>query len=351
MTASHTRCQVQSRMRVALCCIILLSTSLRLRSALDEALEGKLVSDTANAQPTEETTNTAHWVDSFYEWAADLLQGQVTRADALFAETEREKLAITNSSFELKLNVEIEYNEELQVKFDPDVSADLYLPNLERRWRIFVDTLEPGALPGTSPTDRVRTLFTGLGRVFHQTDWSKFDARTGVKWRWPPIPFARVEYGHLLRSDRWSLFPRQRVFWLSDDGFGETTVLQADYWLTRRLIARSDTATTWSEESRGLEWEQSISLGYVMKGNAKDLRHALGARISAFGHYEDSRNNVDTYRLALLYRRPFFRDWMFIKFVPELEWVKDDDKLEEGEDERLIASFRVGLDIFVTPGE
>jgi len=290
-------------------------------------------------------------LDSLHGWTADLLQGQVTRADALFVDTERDKLAVTNSTFDLNLNVEIEHDGELHVKFDPSVSVNLCLPNLERRWRIFIDTLEPDALPGTPPTDRDRTLFTGLGRVFHQTDWSRFDARTGVKWRWPPIPFARIEYRYLVKSDRWSFFPRQRVFWLSDDGFAETTAMQADYWLTRRLIARSETAATWSEESRGLEWEQSISLGYAIDGNAEDLRHALGARISAFGHYEDSRNNVDTYRLALLYRRPLFRDWMFIRFVPELEWVKDDDRLEECEDERLIASFRVGLDILFTAGE
>ena len=51
----------------------------------------------------------------------------------------------------------------------------------------------------------------------------------------------------------------------------------------------------------------------------------------------DGESVLDRYRLTALYRRPAYRDWIYLEIGPELEWNNDRDW-------EVIPRFRVGFD-------
>ncbi len=288
------------------------------------------------------------WLDTLHSRTSAGLQGQVTRIDQYFAESEEARLDTRGSTFKLQLELKFEDDDGLNVEFSPHFRANLVVPNLEKRWKIFLTTLAPDDLPDVSvnsvDADENSGVFFGMSREFFRTLNSLIDASVGIKWRWPPKPYAKTDYKYRLVGEHWMVFPRQRLFWIIDDGFGETTSLRLEYWLNDSWVTRSDAALTYSESSRGFEWAQVFSAKYIIQGKERDNRHAIGLRLGATGHYEHSHGQTDDYFLTLPYRRTFLREWMFLNLVPGLEYRMDDDTTPDAED-RWVPSFRIGVDI------
>ncbi len=287
----------------------------------------------------------SNWLDTYYQKACNSLQGYVVRADSLFAKTEEDKLAISNSTFQLESVFEIRNEHKVKYEFSPRFDADLHIPNLKRSYKIFINTLAPDELPGIKEADRDRSIFIGLSYDFYRAVRTSLIARVGVKWRWPPIAFSRIEYNYIFKGERWKIFPRQRFYWYSDDGFGETTSLQMSYKAGKKWVLRSESALKFAEITKGAEWEHSFSLGYVMKEKSEKLDYALGCEVGAHGYYDDSHGQVDRYSLSFIYRRPFLRDWMFIKFVPEVEYVLEGEELRDDDEYLVVPSFSIGVDM------
>lgn len=285
------------------------------------------------------------WLDSFYLYACSNLQGYVTRADSFFAATEEDKLLINNSTFKLETVFEVKNEDRMQYAVYPRFDAHLNIPNLTKRYKIFINTVAPDELPGIKAADQERSLFLGLSHDLYEAMRTKLNARVGIKWRWPPILFSKLEYIYLFKGQHWKFLPRQSLYWYSDDGFGETTSLQMDYWLGPRWLTRSDSAAKVTQGTRGMEWEQSFSMGYIVKGDGDSLEYASGTQASAFGHYENSHGQVDTYRLSLRHWRPVLRKWMFIKFELEADYILDAEELAPDEDYKIVPSFSIGIDM------
>ena len=193
------------------------------------------------------------------------------------------------------------------------------------------------------PGDDEIDFYAGLRRILHETDPTMIDARAGVKWEWPPILFGQVQAERLFELGNCTISPKQKFFWIEDDGFGSLSSLRMDWWPTETLVARSETSGLRSESSAGWEWEQALGLAYMIGGTDRVSRHLLGTRVSVSGHYEDGSGAVDLYRCALLYRRPVYLDWLYLKLGPALEWRPVEDGSSEYE---TIPILRVGLDVF-----
>lgn len=102
-------------------------------------------------------------------------------------------------------------------------------------------------------------------------------------------------------------------------------------------MLRSLSAARYSDETLGIEWEQSFLFGFSPRGNLKGLDTGHAVKLSAFGHKTGS-GIVDYYRVYYTYRRNIYKQWLFIQLGPEARWRNDDDW-------NIAPGFRLGFDM------
>lgn len=270
-------------------------------------------------------TNSLPWLDKIHARDSENLMRSVKRIDALFAEKGMALPYETNSSFRVRTEADISDFNNPSIKARANLHADLYLPNIERRMHVFVETFDPDKLPGKTAFEQKEALFIGLRRVVNVFEMQALDLSAGARWSSKPVAFARAKVGHFFTSNDWRIYPEQTAFWLTDDGFGEKTTLVIERSLGENTTAQSVTSALYSETSQGLEWQQSISLKFVAHGTLANPRKMLFSQLSCFGHV-DEQGLMDTYRWDFLsLRMPFYRDWVYFELTPRVEWANADD--------------------------
>lgn len=293
------------------------------------------------------------------------MQHYVDKADVMFADCYAPKKNIPASRFRLGMYSEFEENGGVKVRLAPDVDADIRIPNIEERLRLFIDTSNSDDLPGTTVMERERGFNAGLRKVTH---WFRYDA--GIKVRFLPVVFGRIDWRPQWRVSEWKVNPLGRIYWESDDGYGVLASLSAYQYISKHVLVRSITAVKWTEKSNSegeppedpeeyyksnasMEWEQSFMCGYIGKIlSSKDIGKAInmnkvamatGLRLSVFGNTERV-GGADRIRLSLGHRRPIYKDWMFLMITPELEWCKEKDW-------EFVSRIRVGVDMLFSVGD
>ncbi len=295
--------------------------------------------------------------ETFSSWGerADFLKHNVPlqlnsytyRADTMFVPPDARVDEQPSSRFRLGLYLEGRDQGGIELRFDPNFDMDVELPNLKNRWKVVIEGSENSELPGTDPSDRERGAQVSVRRAM---DDFAINTDAGVKFRWLPEAFARVEWNPKYRLGKWLLTPKQKIYVESDDGFGEVTSLSTLRWMggDNRWVFNTVSAGKWTEDSQGWEWEQTFKLGYVARMMHEEKRgksmvsagegiHGIGMRYSLFGHVDGEAIN-DRHRLQFIYRRPLYREWVFLEIVPGLEWEND-------EDWDMIPKLRIGLDM------
>ena len=234
------------------------------------------------------------------------------------------------SRFRLGLYAQIAQEDSIQFAFSPDFDAEIELPNLEKAWNIIVNTVSPAELPSADPTERNNDLRFGVSTVM-----DKLDLRTeiGVRATWLPTAYAILKWGQAWKWGLWNARPSQKVFYETDEGFGEQTALSVYRWFGEksRLAAGSISAGTFSESTDGLEWEQSFKVGYIRelieeadRGGAvsgADMARGVGLRYTILG----SDTILTEHRVVLGYRRPIYKRWIYLDLQPGIKWQNDSD--------------------------
>ena len=146
----------------------------------------------------------------------------------------------------------------------------------------------------------------------------------------------------------WHVKPRIEGFYITDEGFGETCSLAFHRWMggRRRGLFRSVSSETWSEDTYGVEWRQTVALVRVLSSLEKrtedhvishhDTGRGVGLRYTIYGHKSGS-GIIDRHRFSLAYRRPLYSDWVFLEISPEVNW-------KNSHDWDTVPSLRVGVD-------
>jgi hypothetical protein len=255
--------------------------------------------------------------------------------DARFAEDDVDVIEFAPQS-RLRLGVygEVEEDDGFQFAIDPDFSWEIALPNLERRWSLFINAEDSDELPGIDPEDREGSLFVGVSRAakeFH------LRSSAGVKTKWVPEAFGRLEWRRAMDTKDGSVMPKIRGFWESDDGFGLLSVVMGRKWIgaSDGVLLYSTTAGTWTEDKEGVTVEQTIGLAWLLRMiedpntirdvSREDVGKGWGIRASTFAFADGDGTHVSRHRITLGHRRPLYRDWIHLDVGPELEWSNDND--------------------------
>jgi hypothetical protein len=288
-----------------------------------------------NAMPPDSVLSTNELAEGLLERANaavfETLEGGVTWVDGFFApkeqEKEKERRRVKNSEFSVKLHMRVEAQGGADVSIEPDASADLELPNLSRKVKLVVRSSDIDELPGVDPTEEENSWLVGLARSKTRKRGGEISLGAGAKLNPAPEPYLAINARKPLVERPWHAVPRQRLFWRGDDGFGELTVLNLGRELSTHVGAMSSSAAKWTEESEGVEWDQSLSLAYFPGGHTyrrQRRQHYIGVKGIVFGHKRGS-GVVDKYRAQLIWRYPLRKKWLYLDVVPGIDFKNDED--------------------------
>lgn len=308
------------------------------------------ISDTDSAKivetplpDTRANGNGMEWLDRSEDWVSETLHRQVVRLDSMFYGPDQVRSGDPRSRFRLRLFSKVNLEDPNDYTLDGNVSASIRLPGLEDRFRLLLDSEELGRFPDAGPeeqTERPQLTLRRVGRIL--------DADVGAKVKRTPNAFFRLNFhrGWETGPIAWNFL--QRGFYDTQEGFGELTSLTQHAWIGSHWMVGHASAFRWSESTRGVEWQDSITFYRVLSliehekhgrfVGGRDVARGVGFRYALEGHHNGS-GRMDSHKISLIYRRPLFRkDYLFLEILPEVEW-------KEEHDWDPVYTLRMGLDI------
>jgi hypothetical protein len=269
-------------------------------------------------------SNEVEWLDDVRADTFREVAGYVRDANAFLIDSGLDDLVVSGSYFEVSLDVKFEHLDgATDSVLVPRVDADLSCPGLDERWRLFVESLEPGASSATDIDTIDSSAHAGLRRILFAT--REWDAAVsgGIKWEWPPRPFAELELERDFEFIKWRMRPGASLFWVDGEGFGSVASFRANRWFLNRIVARSESSVMQSETSEGVEWAQTLGAAFVFDKAARWRERAVGFRVDAFGRRLVDGPEAVLCRTSILYRQPLYRDWLRLRLSPGVEFRED----------------------------
>jgi len=179
-----------------------------------------------------------------------------------------------------------------------------------------------GKVVDRSGLEREEGITIGLARALGKY----IEADAGLRLNWPPDVFGRLSWKQSWRAGPMNIYPEIRGFWKSDDGFGTKGNLTLDYWINRWLT-RSVSAAKFTEETEGIEWDQSIIIGYAAqlleekklgrRASFQDVAKGVALRYTISGN-DNGQFLVNQHRVTAVCKFPLHRRWLYGILAPEL---------------------------------
>lgn len=242
--------------------------------------------------------------------------------DALFG-TERLDEESKNSRARIRVGFELNEGGGFDIRQGANIALDL--PKTERRLQLlFTNTLEGresspfGDGIQTPTTDD--TFQSGLRYFLFSQGPARVNIDGGLKWNGGITPFVQLRGRYIFADKDWAITPTQFIFWRRKDGeFGESSRLYIDRKITGQTLLRLRTEGTLSQDSDGLEYNQSLT-SYTQE--RETWGYSFGALIQGAS---GEPIGVGRYQLLALYRSQFYRDWLFLQLGPVATFEYDRD--------------------------
>lgn len=271
-----------------------------------------------NAVPAEAVSGNGRF-DRYHAEVSDQVSRYIRRFDEYLAG--RNIPAEPTGSW-IRVIPRVEAEEGKGVKVGAAFKSRIVLPHLPDRLELIADNVPRGILPGKDVApDQYDSVNAGLRWNLLRRDLSWVDVDGGVNLKPWPSPFTRLTVSHAFVWDNvWSLELSQQGFlYVNDDGFGEMSQVELTRALASGSYARAVAAATWSEETEGVEWEQTSMLWRNL-----GRQRTIETSFSFFGHV-DSASLMDNYRLNATYRWNALRPWLFFSVTPQVSFPRERD--------------------------
>jgi hypothetical protein len=261
------------------------------------------------------------------------LRHYVIRADDLFRADSIFRSQEPETRFRLISQVEFRARRnDWSYRFEPNFDADIDLPALEHRWRLYLHSRTRDTIDENEEDAGGRTTRLGLYRFQKEYNIST-DA--GLRLRTIPEAYARIQWGRNWNPGLWVIRPGQRFFYETGEGFGSLTSLTFHRWVSTKphVFIQAISSAETSERSEGTELEQAFRVGKVKEAlesmdrwervlGDRDIARGYVFRFSVTGH-DEHESVVDGYRLGAVIRRPLYKKWIYLHINPELMWEND----------------------------
>lgn len=220
----------------------------------------------------------------------------------------------------VKVQPKTEWEEGEGMGYGMSFAARLKLSQLEERWEVITDNLPRTRLPNKDvPLGEEENVTAGLRLNMLQRALSWISLDGGFKFNPWPAPYSRLTGSYRFRAGSFCVELTEQFFYYNqDDGFGELTQVDVTLPLSKRAMLRSTSAATWSEETDGVEWEQSLTWCRLLVPNHSEL----AVRASVFGH-KCGAAVIDRYLANFTYRRKIYQDWCLLSVTPQIGFPRD----------------------------
>ena len=228
------------------------------------------------------------------------------------------------STFKLSLRTQIggkstEKDFDIKVRF----RADMTLPGLERKLRLFVDNIGREELPGADPLDQTdNDTRIGARAVLKSIENIQFDVGGGVRLRSSgPVAFGELNWSGKTDWMGGVLRLHPRGYYYSNDGFGQQTELSWRRPTSGREILELRLVEKATEKTEGMEFEQTLRYCWPRSGRGR----GWVAQASLFPHYKDSQWYWSDALVNVTWRDAMYRKWIYYTLTPQLQFPEDSD--------------------------
>ena len=278
------------------------------------------VSSRADLIPPSElpATTLEQCFDNFRDGLDDQYQGVARKLDSFFKRAD--DLESTNhSTARVRLMLKVQDGETPSP--NAAFSGKLALPYAQERLNLFVDNIKRGALPGDeNPTLEDNAMQVGAQLSLWDSFRSYLHLQGGIRFHGIPDPFTQLEFEYECKLDGWVGRFSQDVFYYAKERAGELTEVDVEHTFRDKSIFRSTTAANYTEDTAGMEFEQTLSLDMPLAGHCRNLIPSA----SVFAH-KNGTFLMDNYRANITYRRCFYRPWLIFEITPQIEFPRERD--------------------------
>jgi hypothetical protein len=182
-------------------------------------------------------------------------------------------------------------------------------------------TAQPGQPvdPGVDRGTGVRKPIVGLRADLYTRLRSLVSIDSGIKISLHPDAYIRTRYQYTKPfGEVYVIRLSEIAMWQSIEHFTNTTQLDLERKITTFTFVRWGNNVTYSEGTNGITWNTGISLFTELTPKS-----AISYDTNIWGvNYPGWA--IDNYRVGSLYRRNFYRPWLFFELGPEVTWPKDE---------------------------
>ncbi|WFB36668.1 hypothetical protein P3T73_02690 [Kiritimatiellota bacterium B12222] len=244
--------------------------------------------------------------------------------DRFFGDRSLEKL---DSRAQVRVGIGAEWSRIDGFDVDLKFSGKVDLPRTEKRLKFVFnnlnedentlaefkkkDSLSP-ALQENDPGGSA-SIQAALGEIFN----IKFTADAGLDFNPEPVPTFKFTGRIPWRWGETDYRFSQRVFWASDDGFGEKTSLEVTRFLSEQFFIKSETVGIWSETSEGVDLGQTLFMRYLLNKET-----SMGMILGAQAHTEPNFA-MDLYLIRFPFRKPIYDHWIYLVVEPGIDFPDD----------------------------
>jgi hypothetical protein len=182
-------------------------------------------------------------------------------------------------------------------------------------------TTQPGqpVNPGGDPNTEVRKPILGVRADLYTRLRSLISFDTGIKISMHPDAYIRMrnQYEKTF-SEVYLIRFSEIAMWQAVEHFTNTVQLDLERKFTTFTFVRWGNNVTYIEGTSGITWNTGISLFTQLTPKS-----AISYDTNIWGvNHPDWI--IQNYRIGSLYRRNFYRPWLFFELAPEVTWPRDE---------------------------
>lgn len=279
-----------------------------------------LPTDLPSPQGQSFGTHLDYWHDRLYLWVQDVIEQQ----DSRFAPSEAERLPVPISPFRIGLDSDfVSHPGGTAISPRLDVDLQLQMPNLERRWRLFITSDSLAEAPNVFGRDS-SAIRAGL----RLTPLRYLDFDIGVNADLPPYAFTSVRWQAQYSLVGWNLQPFVKAYAETKRGLGVATGLTLDRWMGN-WVARSSTYGNWLKDKSDTEWTQALILAHAQEVlrlgrysdvvGGRDVARGYGLQVLATG---TRATGTQRYEVGMFYKHPTRTHWLYWHATPFVRWER-----------------------------
>lgn len=279
------------------------------------------IKDEKEPQPSIETLET---LDSYRDTASRQVTRFANWVDNFFAD---DRIYDEKQGSYIKLNVLQTYFENGDPIYDAQIKAKLDIPKTQKRLQLFIVSVDEDESDAqqTSIDKTVEKQEQSIGLQFFNPDLKLWKVTTiaGVRIHSGLDPFARLKFRRLIEKEFWTYRFTESIFWFESDGAGETTRLDMDRRLTKKLLFRSTTQATWKNINHYFDTGQDLII-FQNINKHKSLAYQLGTR-GIIDSRVDPQVYATDYFLSVRYRQQMHKKWLYLDIIPSINHPREND--------------------------